>query len=473
TLGWPRRRRLARFGVAWRELLLQFAEERALAPGPAVAAGAAGAPLRPMRIVAIAAWEFPLFSQSFVCQELAALVAAGFDVRLAATTISAAPPPSPAAEVLAPRVFRLPGEVEICGDDLAHFRRTRGERVERLLSRLAQQSGRRPEELAADGHVQRGFALARAAEAWGADYLHSYFFYEGSLAAMVAQALLALPRGITCYADHEIDDAQKRLVPLHLASADLLVATSERVRRELTARLPEAAPRILVKPNAVDTAFFAPVERRDPAPDEPLRLITVARIDPKKGLADLLAACADLEARGVDFTLEIVGGVEAGSAAGERERAARIAETARLGLVDRVRWRGILDAVGVRAALGGAQLFVLPSVETASGDKDGIPTALLEAMATGLAVVATRAGSIPEAVRDGVDGRLVEAGSPAKLAAAIAGLAGDSAGRRALGAAAALRVRERFSVEVCEPRLAARIARLVADFRGLESTGER
>ncbi len=83
----------------------------------------------------------------------------------------------------------------------------------------------------------------------------------------------------------------------------------------------------------------------------------------------------------------------------------------RLGLGGDVTLRGDLPAEGVRAALAAAHLFVAPYVETEQGDKDGIPTAVLEAMATGLAVVATRSGSIPEVVIDGVNGRLVAPGA--------------------------------------------------------------
>ena len=129
---------------------------------------------------------------------------------------------------------------------------------------------------------------------WGADLVHSYFFYEGSLAAFVAQQLLGLPRGITCYADHLLADYRLKLVAQQLAVADLVVATSERARRELVDLAPACAPRTIVKPNAVDGHYFDRAARVEPAPGEPFRLLSVARIDPKKGLQDLLAAAAEL-----------------------------------------------------------------------------------------------------------------------------------------------------------------------------------
>ena len=210
----------------------------------------------------------------------------------------------------------------------------------------------------------------------------------------------------------------------------------------------------------MDGRFFAPVARAEPGAGAPFRLLSVARIDPKKGLRDLLAAAVELRLREVPFRLDLVGGVEPGSPSGGEEEAALGAAIARFGLSDVVTLHGFLPAESVRAALATAHLFVAPYVETESGDRDGIPTALLEAMATGLAVVATGTGAIPEVVTDGVDGRLVRPGAPAELAAAVAALLAAPGERTRLGAAAARTVRERFEIGVCEPELARRLRAL-------------
>ena len=450
-----RRRITARNSRAYRVLLAGLSAERSVDGSDA---------LRP-RVLAIGSWSFPVYSQSFVYQELASLLEAGFDLRLAYTDEGIPEALPPQCSALATAALRLPAERPITRRDLAHFRRTRPAAVARLLALLAQASGRSAQELVADGRVLRAFSLARIAEVWKADLVHSYFFYEGSLAAFVVQQLLELPRAVTCYSDHLLDDDSLKLVSLQLARADLVVATSERVRRELLALAPACASRLLVKPNAVDGRFYAPRVRPEPEGGAPFRLLSVARIDPKKGLQDLLTAAAELRRRGIPFALELVGGVEPASEAGERELAALRAEIERLDLGGVVALRGFLPAEGVRAALGTAHLFVAPYVETAGGDKDGIPTALLEAMATGLAVVAARSGSIPEVITDGGDGRLVPPGSPTALAAAIAELLAAPGERERLGAAAARTVRERFVLEVCEPALARRMDALVESRR--------
>lgn len=445
--GLRRRRETARRQVEHDALLAELA-----------AARAARAPTgNATRLLAIGAWSFPLYSQSFVYQELAALVAAGFDVRMAYTEEGDPEALPPQCAALAGRGLRLPGESAIARRDLAYFRTTRPAAIAELVDVLQRESGRSERELLSDSHILRGFALARIVEAWGAELVHSYFFYEGSLAAFVVQQLLGLPRGLTAYADHQLDDYPWKLAPLQLASADLVVATSQRARRELESLAPGCAPRLIVKPNAIDGEYFAPVVRADPPEGAPFRLLSVARVDPKKGLPDLLAAVAELVRRKIPLVLDLVGGVESGSARGERELAVLKTEIARHRIGRVVAVHGFLPAEGVRAALAAAHLFIAPYVETAAGDKDGVPTALLEAMATGLAVVATHSGAIPELVRDGVDGRLVSAGVPAELAQAIAELLAAPGERARLGAAAAQTVRERFELAVCEPELARRL----------------
>jgi glycosyltransferase involved in cell wall biosynthesis len=98
-------------------------------------------------------------------------------------------------------------------------------------------------------------------------------------------------------------------------------------------------------------------------------------------------------------------------------------------------WVGWLDPEAKDRVFREADLFVMPSLS------EGLPVALLEAMARGLPIVVTRVGGVPEVVSDGVDAVLVEPGDPAALADGLAGLVEDPARRRALGDAAVERVR--------------------------------
>ncbi len=104
-------------------------------------------------------------------------------------------------------------------------------------------------------------------------------------------------------------------------------------------------------------------------------------------------------------------------------------------LPDRARWRGWLEGAARDEALAAADVFVMPSLS------EGMPMALLEAMAQGLPIVASRVGGAAEILTDGLDAVLVDPGDPKELSRALADLAEDPARRRALGAATAERAR--------------------------------
>jgi colanic acid/amylovoran biosynthesis glycosyltransferase len=132
-----------------------------------------------------------------------------------------------------------------------------------------------------------------------------------------------------------------------------------------------------------------------------------------------------------------------------------------LNLWGKVHLEGRQNAEGVRRFLGLSHVFVAPFVETDSGDKDGIPTALLEAMATGLPVVATDAGSITEVIENGQHGILVSQHDPVALADAIEELSRDSEGCHRIGVAAADRVRRCYRAAFAEKAFHSRIASIV------------
>src|SRR5262249_10813964 len=266
-------------------------------------------------------------------------------------------------------------------------------------------------------------------------------------------------RGITAYADHMLTDYALKCVRLHIALADIVVATSRRIRDELCAiGGGQFADKILVKPNGIDVSRFPYSEstRRLAIEGDP-ELIAVNRIEPKKGLIYLAEAVRILADRGVGVRVHLVGSVDpyaATSAEYAEELAAKVQE---LGIADRFVMHGVKKQPEIVSLLARSCVFVAPYVEVASGDKDGIPTAMLEAMSTGLPVVTTDAGSILEVLTPEVEGICVPQRDPVRLAEAIKRLVHDPALRARMGEAGRRRVETAYSVDVTERRLHERI----------------
>jgi colanic acid/amylovoran biosynthesis glycosyltransferase len=137
------------------------------------------------------------------------------------------------------------------------------------------------------------------------------------------------------------------------------------------------------------------------------------------------------------------------------------AQIAGLGLGESVQLLGFLEPEELLRRLHAADLFVHPSRTTAAGEREGIPNALLEAMATGLPAVTTRHGGIPEAVRDGENGWLVAEGSIDELAQRMLCCARDGAARAAAGRAARLFIERNHALEERMRLLDVRYAELI------------
>jgi len=165
------------------------------------------------------------------------------------------------------------------------------------------------------------------------------------------------------------------------------------------------ARRLWVVPNGVPVqGRFAPRDR----PRDAWTLGAVALFRPRKGLEVLLEGLAVMRAAGMPVRLRAVGAFETP----EYEQRIK-AEVERLKLADAIQWVGF--AQDMAAEWQRMDLFVLPSLFG-----EGLPMVVLEAMAAGVPVVATRVQGVPEAVRDGVDGMLVEPGDPLGLVQAVA-----------------------------------------------------
>jgi glycosyltransferase involved in cell wall biosynthesis len=215
-----------------------------------------------------------------------------------------------------------------------------------------------------------------------------------------------------------------------------LVAVSEQVRRFLAAQLRVDASTIRLVRNgiampAASAAGSSALRRRLALPENQSVVGTVASLTTKKGHACLLEAIALLRDRGVQCSLLLAG------EGPERRALGALATTLRI--ADRVHFLG--DHPQIADLLELVDVFVLPSIA------EGLPLALLEAMAAGKAVVATGVGGVPEAITSGVNGLLVPAQEVPPLADALQALLIDSRLRREYGAQARATVEAHFTAE--------------------------
>jgi len=185
--------------------------------------------------------------------------------------------------------------------------------------------------------------------------------------------------------------------------------------------------------------------RADSCQASPVRMLTVSRIDPRKGLRVIPAAIRLLVDAGIDVRLDIVGPAVGGP--GRDEASAIIEEAARLGVRDRL---GVIGAIALDRLLpmyGQYDVFVLPTLPG-----EGIPRVLLEAMSGGLPVVTTRVAGIPSLVTHEVNGLLLDRPGAAEVAGAVARIVRDDRLRQGL-IASGYETARKFTLEAQAARM--------------------
>jgi glycosyltransferase involved in cell wall biosynthesis len=264
------------------------------------------------------------------------------------------------------------------------------------------------------------------------DVLHAHWLVpNAALVAGIARAH-ATPLVISLHGSDVF--LAERLAPLRplarraLALSGAVTACSSDLRRRAV-RLGAREDRARTVPYGVDAEAFAPREHdvearaRLGVPEGALLVLALGRLVEKKGFAHLIDAAAALGGR---IHVAIAGD---GDLRAELEARARSAGAP-------VRFTGTLDRDEIARALGAADVVAVPSVVDRGGNVDGLPNVVLEALAAGRPVVASRVAGIPDVIEDGVNGLLVPQADAASLAAALRRLADEPATRARLGCAA-------------------------------------
>lgn len=267
--------------------------------------------------------------------------------------------------------------------------------------------------------------LRQLARANDYDIFHFYFGLPTGLLALYVHWVLKKPYVIALRGSDVpgYDNTQRYLRPLHWMLHPLsrliwsraagVTAISEHLKALARGTMSDVD--ISVIRNAVDTEMFP--RRRGKRRPGPLRLVCVCRLVRRKGLEHLVHAVGDLRDTGAE--LEIVGSGQ------QYEHLASLIDG--LGLADRVKLTGYVPRERLADHYNAADIFVLPSISESFGQ------VLLEAMSTGLPVVASRVGGIPEFVEHGAGGLLIEPGSREAIVGAVRQLAAEPELRRAMG----------------------------------------
>jgi glycosyltransferase involved in cell wall biosynthesis len=286
-----------------------------------------------------------------------------------------------------------------------------------------------------------GQALVLAAELpAGVDRLHAHFLHTPASVTRYAALLRGLPWSASAHAKDiwTTPEWEKRE---KLAACEWLVTCTAANREHLAALAPPG--RVELVYHGIDLDRFAPdnasLRMRDGRnAADPVVILSVGRLVEKKGTEVLLEALSRLPSS-LHWRLVHVGSGPL------KKRMVRI--VSRLNISSKVEWRGALTQEKLLVEYRNADLFALASRIARDGDRDGLPNVLLEAQSQGLACVATRVSAIPELLRDGQTGLLVEENHPAALARALEALIASPARRRALGQAGQARVAEAFSLD--------------------------
>lgn len=302
-------------------------------------------------------------------------------------------------------------------------------------------------------HVLEAVAWGEQLRRGGYRLVHVQFADSAATYAHVVARVFGIPYTVAVHA-HDIFMRRfpRALSRRRIGGAAAIRVISDFNRRWLDEQLGIAPDRCEVIRCGVDPAEFTV---SGPSDHEPPRLLAVGRLVDYKGFGDLLTACGLLGDRGIEFTCRIIGSGP--------EEAALAAQLADLGLAGTVEMAGVVPHRDIAAEFARATAFVLPCRVGRGGEMDGIPVAMMEAMARGLPVVSTRLTGIPELVRDGETGLLVESGNPEALAGALARLLVDGHLRTQLGMAARETIVRDYDLDTNTAQLAAMLQRSDAD----------
>jgi len=373
--------------------------------------------------------RFPSFGQTFCYREVAELYRQDISPPIFSIRTPKDEPPQDWDTRIVKRVHYLPEEKELL-DDVRQASK-KGKLAPEIVAAL-DEWGRRTDFLRLYQAVYVGLRLQEA----GIIHVHAHFAGMAARTAFWIAKFFPITFSFTAHAN-DIFAPSKFEIGLDklVGAARLVVTETDYAEKFLRERFPERADRIHRVYNGLNLAEFG----RATFSSDPPSIVAIGRLIVKKGFANLIRACALLVERGRSFQCDIYG-------EGPLEKQLR-AQIEELGLRQFVQLPGPKPQHELRARLANASVFILPSVPEPEGGMDNLPTVIMEGMATGLPVVSTRIGGIPEMVIENQTGFLVQPEDSVALAGAMEKVTSDRSLGRKLGQAGYERSQKLFSIE--------------------------
>ncbi len=373
--------------------------------------------------------RFPSFGQTFCYREVAELTRQGVMPPIFSIRKPKDEPPQDWDKRVVAGVHYLPEEKELL-DEVR--RASQMQKITREVIAALNEWGRRTDFLRLYQAVYVGLRLQRM----GITHIHAHFAGMAARTAFWIQKFFGISFSFTAHANDIFAPRDFEIGLNKLVDAARVVGTETDYAKEfLQEHFPKRADRIHRIYNGLNLAEF----RRADFSCAPPTIIAVGRLIDKKGFADLIQACRLLVERGKSFRCQIFG-------EGPLEERLR-RQIEELKLQNCVELPGPKPQHEIKKYLAAGTVFVLPSVIDPEGGRDNLPTVIMEAMATGLPVVSTGIGGIPEMVIDNETGLLVSAGDADGLADAIDRVIIDLALAKKLGQAGHERAETLFSIQ--------------------------
>lgn len=377
---------------------------------------------------------YPQLTTTFIDREIGALIARGWDVRIVAMRRPPVPP-APAQLALVQRTEYVlpPRPLPLLVSQLRWLARSPFTYLHALAFLISRRHAH-GSKVRTVAHFAMGADVADRLRGRSDGPLHAHFADRAAVVAYVAGRLLGTGYSLTAHANDIY--LRPTMLTAKVGESKVTITCTEHNAEYLRKRLPPVAgSKVRRIYHGLELDRYASLQR---VQIEPPLILSVGQLKEKKGLRYLIDAMAILRERGVRASCRIIG---EGPLRGDLAKL-----VAKLQLEETVELLGAVPHDGVVRAYADATIFTLPCVVASDGDRDGIPNAILEAMASGIPVVSTPTSGIPEVISDDVTGVVVPVADAVALADGLERLLRDPGLRSRLGGAGRAFVVKEFDV---------------------------